>query len=125
MSSLSGKRILVVEDNYLIGMMVANTLTGAGASVTGPIATRDEAVPVAHVEALDGAVLDVNLRGELSEGVAAELRSRGIPFILATGYGNQLERRWGERAVVTKPFTEEQLLEALTAALTIPEAPAA
>jgi len=117
MIDLTGKRILVVEDDFLIGLMVADTLTGAGASVTGPIASRDEAVPVAHAGALDAAVLDVNLRGETSDRIAAALRERAIPFILATGYGEQAQRQWGEQGVIAKPFTEQQLLSAMARAL--------
>ena len=73
MTSLSGKRILVVEDEFLIGAMLTDILVGAGSTVVGPARTAAEGVALAASEALDGAVVDVNLRGENSERVWAEL----------------------------------------------------
>ena len=113
MHDLSGKRVLVVEDDYLIGMMVAGMLSDANAEVVGPARTRSDAVAMSRSERLDAAVLDLNLRGESSESVAAELSARRIPFLFATGYGDRCSPKWVSAPIIAKPFTEEMLLDTL------------
>jgi DNA-binding response OmpR family regulator len=120
MHTLAGKRILVVEDDYLIGMMVSEMLEAAQADVIGPARTRDDGIELARNEPLDAAVLDMNLRGEFSDIVAAELQRREIPFVVASGYGEQPHRQWTGSLVVGKPFTEEHLVGALTRLLGSP-----
>ena len=117
MTLLSGKRILVVEDEFLIGAMLTDILVGAGSTVVGPARTAAEGVALAASEALDGAVVDVNLRGENSERVWAELMRRNVPFILATGYGDSLHSGCTAAMIVAKPFTEERLLRVLARAI--------
>ncbi|MFL6548784.1 MAG: response regulator [Povalibacter sp.] len=112
MHELYGKRVLVVEDDYLIGAMVADMLESASAIVVGPARTRGDAFLLSRTEGLDAAVLDVNLRGEGSEVVAEELRRRHIPFLFATGYGEGPFREAGT-PVLGKPFTEDSLLDML------------
>jgi len=112
---LGGKRILVVEDEYLIGAMVMEMLSASGAVIIGPATSLDAAVALASSVQLDAAVLDVNLRGERSDAVAVELARRGVPYLLATGYGEAGMPRAAQ--VLAKPFTEHRLLEALLQAL--------
>jgi DNA-binding NarL/FixJ family response regulator len=84
---LKGARVLLVEDQMIVAVEVEVMLRAAGCEVVGPVGTLQAAITLAHEEALDLAVLDVNLDGEKVYQAAEELQTRGIPFILATGYG--------------------------------------
>jgi DNA-binding NtrC family response regulator len=85
---LQGKRILLVEDNFLIANSLRKLLATMGCEVVGPVPTLDQAEELAGREALDGAILDINIIGGTSLGVAAMLRNRGCPFFFITGYGS-------------------------------------
>ena len=111
MSLLAGKRILVVEDDFLISRMVLDILADAEVVVVGPAATRDAGLVIAQTHTLDAAVLDINLRGLRSDDIADELYRRGIPFVIATGYGEQ--SRLPGVPVLPKPYTEDRLLRVL------------
>ncbi len=84
--SIAGKRILVVEDMMMIARDLQRTLEQAGCEVVGPSATLDDALVLAEGEALDGALLDIDLRGENSSPVASVLLRRGVPVVFTTGY---------------------------------------
>lgn len=107
--------ILVVEDEFLLAMELEATLVRAGWTVVGPAGTLASALKLARNAACDGAVLDVNLKGERVDEVASILAERGIPFLFATGYGrNNLPAACRENAVViAKPFSERELVAAL------------
>ncbi len=81
--------ILVIEDEFLVAMQIETVLREAGWAVTGPAGTLANAVKLARSAACDGAVLDVNLRGERVDEVAAILSERGIPFLFISGYGRE------------------------------------
>jgi CheY-like chemotaxis protein len=101
---LLGLRILLVEDEMMLAMMLEDMLTDLGYRVVlaGRIA---KAVQLAASEAIDGAILDMNVAGESVYPVAQELRTRGIPFIFATGYGPQgVDPRYQSSPVLTKPY---------------------
>ena len=117
MHVLAAKRILVVEDTFLIALMVSEALDGAGALVVGPVQTLREGLALAQAEPLDAAVLDINLRGEFSDPIAAALQQRGIPFVVATGYGEQHALTTVGAPVLRKPYTGEQLLEVVSGLL--------
>jgi CheY-like chemotaxis protein len=85
--ALAGLRILVVEDEMLVAMLIEEMLQSLGCEVVGPAATRDEAVAAVRANRLDGALLDANLHGEDSSPVAEALRAGGVPFLVVTGYG--------------------------------------
>ena len=87
MTKLAGRRILIVEDEALVAMLVEDALLDAGAEVIGPVATVAEAMALLDAGSPDGAVLDLNLAGETSTPVADLLAARGVPFVVATGYG--------------------------------------
>lgn len=104
--TLQGSSILIVEDEYLLADDLAEALTEAGAQVLGPLASVEEAAAfVTGVAAIDAAVLDVNLRGDMVFPVADALRTRGIPFVFATGYDEwALPERFSDAPRVEKPF---------------------
>lgn len=101
----AGLRILVVEDESVIAMLLEDILTQFGHQVVGPVARLGKAVELAHHEALDMAILDVNLNGQEVYPVAEALAKREIPFVFASGYGkSSLRTPFGDRPVLTKPF---------------------
>lgn len=87
LSALGGRRVLVVEDDYVIASDLAHMLRSLGVHVIGPAASvRDALALMESNGSLDGAVLDVNLANERVFPVAESLRARGVPFVFATGY---------------------------------------
>jgi CheY-like chemotaxis protein len=119
MSSLAGKRILLVEDEFIIAAMAEDMLTGLGATVIGPASTIATALRLAESDRIDAAVLDVNMDGERIDPVADVLRARNIPIVFATGYGDGALGGVREAQVLDKPYTQEQLVDALARALKI------
>ena len=112
--TLSGKRILVVEDEYLIASLIVTVLTRAGCVVVGPFSTLAIALEAARTEDVDTALLDVNLAGQFVFPVAEVLDQRHIPFLLLTGYGeNAIPDDHRDWKVVSKPFRPQRLLTAL------------
>lgn len=82
-----GRRVLVVEDDYLIATDMTFALEDRGAQVLGPAATvRDALDLIEHAGPIDGAVVDVNLHGEWAFPIAHALNSLHVPFVFATGY---------------------------------------
>ena len=86
-SPLSGLRLLIVEDEYMVADHIGMLLEDFGCEVAGVASTVAEALDLIGSVALDGVLLDGNLNGDSSAPVAVELRSRSIPFLVATGYG--------------------------------------
>ena len=86
--ALRGRRLLVVEDEYLIAASLARELEGRGAEVVGPAGSVRDALALVEAAGgrLDGAVLDINLRGERVYPVADALAALGVPFVFVTGY---------------------------------------
>ena len=109
--SLRGRSILVVEDESLIALLVADALEEAGASVVGPCYTLEECLRAAREEQIDAAVLDVDLAGKDVFPAAEELRRRGIPFLFHTAhaYRDELQARFGEIPVCRKPIPMDEL----------------
>lgn len=84
---LSGRRILVVEDEYFLADDISRALRSAGAEIAGPVGELNDALPILNSGGvLDGAVLDVNIRTDMVFPVAQELRARQVPFVFTTGY---------------------------------------
>lgn len=105
-------RILVVEDEALIAMMITATLQRLGFEVVGPVSKLAAAVRLVEEQALDGAILDVTVRGGKIYPVAEQLLARGIPVVLATGHGDwALPENLRALPRLTKPFTQEDLEE--------------
>jgi DNA-binding response OmpR family regulator len=117
-AGLKDKRVLVVEDEALLSMLVEDDLRDAGAEVLGPASSVDEALRLVEAAAADGgidaAVLDINLQGEAVLPVADRLALLGVPFLFATGYSEGLGTGEHESApTLCKPFNTEKLVEAV------------
>jgi CheY-like chemotaxis protein len=107
---LQDLRILVVEDEMMVAMLMEDLLELFGCKFVGPAASIPQALLLISTEAIDGAMLDVNLAGHSIYPVADELARRGIPFIFVTGYGNQeLEGDYNYRPRLPKPFRRLEL----------------
>jgi CheY-like chemotaxis protein len=112
--SLSGQKILVVEDEMMVSMLIEDMLDDLGCSVVGPASRLDEAMALAETAEIDCAVLDVNLGGQSIFPLADLLRSKGAPFAFATGYGDVGLREVDRGTpVLQKPFREGDLARVL------------
>lgn len=108
---LAGRRILVLEDEFLLALDITASLEEWGAEVVGPTYNVDSALALANSEKLDGAMLDVNINGVSSLGVATALQARGIPILCATGYG-AAPSGWPAGPVIDKPYEAAQVRDA-------------
>jgi DNA-binding response OmpR family regulator len=109
-------RVLIVEDEAMIAQAIKRTVRAAGFDVAGVAPTVQAALAFLGVATCDAAILDVNLRGESVEPVAAELVSRKIPFVGLTGYGPAHQPpSFSGHAVFAKPFDVDTLIDALQA----------
>lgn len=113
--SLSGCRVLVVEDEYFLADDLRTALEDAGATVLGPVANVADAAALANAAGdFDGAILDVNLGGELVFGLADLLRERQVPFILATGYDESfIPERFADVPRCDKPLNMHRIAAAI------------
>ena len=113
-ADLNGLRVLVVEDEMMVSMLIEDMLSDMGCTVVGPASRLDEATELAQAGGIDCAVLDVNLGGQPIFPVADLLRERGCPFAFATGYGDAGLRDVDKGApVLQKPFREADLARVL------------
>jgi CheY-like chemotaxis protein len=113
---LEGLRVLVVEDEMMIAMMLEDLLDGFGCRIVGPAADITKALALIAAKAIDGAMLDVNLAGRAVDPVADELARLGIPFIFVTGYGRrELQENHNSRPTLAKPFRRLELQRIMTA----------
>jgi DNA-binding response OmpR family regulator len=114
----SRRRILLVEDEAMIAMLVEDMLEDFGHKLV-KVATRlEEALTAARNEVFDLAILDLNLGGALTYPVADMLRDKGVPFIFATGYGSGgLKEAYSDLPTLQRPFNQEALGLAIMGAL--------
>jgi CheY-like chemotaxis protein len=113
---LSGRRILVVEDEMMILANLEMALDEMGCTSISAAATIAEALALLDAKGFDAAMLDVNLHGEKSYAVADALARRGIPFVFSTGYGDHGDRAdFADRPVLRKPYLRRDLVAALAA----------
>jgi CheY-like chemotaxis protein len=105
-ADLHGLRLLVLEDEMMVLLLVEDMLTDLGCTVVGPASSVAAALQLVAAEAIDAALLDVNLgHGESGYPVAEQLAARGIPFAFVTGYGaDVLPDRFRGRPTLQKPF---------------------
>jgi CheY-like chemotaxis protein len=108
---LAGRRILLVEDELLIAMLLEAALKDHGCAVVGPFGRLSEAMEAARTERLDGALMDVNLAGERVFAAAEILCARAVPFLLLSGYGNKvLPEEHQDWPVRSKPFQIDRVM---------------
>jgi CheY-like chemotaxis protein len=117
-SMTDGLRILVVEDELMISMLVEDMLAELGHKVAGTAASVEEATRLANHGDFDGALLDVNLNGKTIDTVAETLMRRDIPFVFTTGYGEQgIPDAYRDWPALQKPYQTPQLGQALARAV--------
>ena len=117
MTALHGKRVLVVEDESLVAMLVEDMLLDLSARVVGPALSLERALVMAATEEIDVALLDVNIRGAAIDPVADLLQDRGVPIVFATGYGQSASIRVRGLPIVEKPYTQDRIAQALSSVL--------
>ena len=112
------KRVLIVEDDVMIRMLIEDMLGDLGFAVAAEASKVHEALAAVNSTAFDVAILDVNLSGETTGPVAEALAARGTPFVFATGYGEHgLPDQFRDRPLLKKPFQIESLRRMLETAL--------
>jgi len=114
---LKGRRLLVVEDEYLVAADLAASLESLGTEVIGPAASVEEALSFVEKDGarLDGAVLDINLRNERVYPVADVLTARGIPFVFTSGYDAvAIPSAYAKAPRCEKPVDRTQLIRWLS-----------
>lgn len=120
-TGIEGRRVLIVEDESLVAMLLETILEDMGCAPVGPASTVEEGVRLVQTEAeLSCALLDVNVAGTTVFPVADALKARGVPFVFSTGYGEGgLPDEWRGHPTIQKPFTEATVREALFTAMDI------
>jgi CheY-like chemotaxis protein len=114
----SGLRVLVVEDEGTVALMIEDMLQDLGCEIAASIARFADACRVAGTLEVDLALLDVNLAGQQVFPVAEILQARQIPIVFSTGYGSSgLPSEFSEFPVLGKPFSMEQLRQAIALAV--------
>jgi DNA-binding response OmpR family regulator len=114
----NGHRILLVEDEVLVGMMMRDLLTELGFFVAGPLCSLADARAAAAAQRFDAAVLDLNLTGESVYPLAELLTAQGVPFVFVTGYDSAaVDSLFSHVPVVQKPIAREHLEATLRASL--------
>jgi CheY-like chemotaxis protein len=115
---LSNRRVLVVEDEMMIAMLIEDMLDEFSCKLVGPATNVPRALELIAKENVEIAVLDLNLGGEDTYAIAEALQQKNVPFIFATGYGSTgVRQEYGNRQVLQKPFQARDLENALAEAL--------
>jgi len=113
-ASACQRRLLLVEDEVLVGLFMAEMLEDMDFSVTEPCRTLADGIAVAKADNFDGAVLDMNLNGESVYPLADLLAAKGVPFIFVTGYSaDSVAERFAQIPVIQKPVTADTLAKIL------------
>ncbi len=116
--ALQGCRVMIVEDELLVAMLLEEALVEHGCEIVGPFSTVETALLAARDVVANVAVLDVNLRGKRVYPVAELLEARGIPFLLMSGYGRDgVPPEHAHWVACSKPFLPGDLVAALTGLL--------
>jgi CheY-like chemotaxis protein len=109
-----GRRVLLVEDEPIVAWLLKDMLVDLGCSVVGPAADVNQALAMIDAESIDVAVLDVNLRGQMSYPIADVLVARGVPFVFSTGYDkDRLLDGYRTFPALQKPFHRSDLGDTL------------
>ena len=116
---MSGARVLLVEDEALTAIAMAQAVEAAGCQVLGPVGRVQDAIDLVRTTRPDAAVLDVNLLGQPSFPIARILDSMGVPFLFCTGYNslNDIDAYLRQAPVLTKPVNPADLVGAVNTLL--------
>ena len=112
-----GRRVLVVEDDFLVSLMTVDFLESIGCEVVGPAARLAAALQLAQSESLDAAVLDINLAGDIVWPVAEVLQRRDVPFIFLSAHPrlSEVPILFAAAPRLEKPLEQNRLLRQLSA----------
>lgn len=111
---LKGLRVLIVEDQAPIALQLEDMLVDSECEVVGPASRVDQALKLLEEQAVDTAVLDINIAGDLVYPVADAMDARGLPYIFATGYSpSDVASPYGDRRILQKPFSRRVFLDAI------------
>ena len=114
MSEVQGRKILLVEDSPVVGEFTADLLEELGFAVAGPAPNMAAARELIDAERFDAAVMDVHIRGERVFPLCDLLEAKGVPFLLTSGYADwQVPEQWRDRPRLQKPYTVDQIQQAL------------
>ena len=117
-TTLDGVKVLVVEDEAIVAMLLEQMLEDLGCTVAGAASQLSTAINLVSGTDADIAILDMNLAGDRVDPVARILAERAVPFVFASGYGEDgLTAEWRGRPVLPKPFRLEELRQALVKAI--------
>lgn len=115
-ADLAGLRILLVEDSPVVAPFTADLLEELGCSVVGPAPNMAAARELIEEEEFDAAIMDIHIRGERVFSLCDALEAKRVPFILTSGYANwQIPEKWEDRPRLQKPYTLEEVEQALSA----------
>ena len=115
---VGASRLLLVEDELMVGMFMQDLLKNIGYQSTDPISRLSDAIAAATNERFEGAVLDMNLNGEFVYPLADLLTKQGVPFIFVTGYApSSVDERFARVPILQKPVLQNELVGALGAIL--------
>ena len=118
MRDLAGVKVVLVEDESAVALVIEDMLQDLGCELVGSVASLARAEQIVRSEPFDIAVLDVNVRGEPVFPIAYSLVERDIPFLFSTGYGQRaIPPDLASHPVITKPFSIETLSAGMLAAL--------
>jgi response regulator RpfG family c-di-GMP phosphodiesterase len=120
--NISLGRLLLVEDECFIGLMVSEQLADLGYTVIGPILTISDARDLAGIAEIDAALVDINLNNVPADGVADILSDRKIPFLFMTGYQHPPAGSHADIPVLMKPFQVDDLRRAVEGLMAKPKA---
>jgi CheY-like chemotaxis protein len=110
----SGRRVLLVEDEPIVAWLLKDMLVDLGLVVVGPAASINQALATIDAESIDVAMLDVNLKGQMSYPIADVLVARGVPFVFSTGYDiDRLLADYRTVPALQKPFHRADLADTL------------
>jgi CheY-like chemotaxis protein len=114
MSKAVKLKVLIIEDESIVAMMIEDLIVDMGHEVVGIAGRLEQAQRLAEELTVDFAIVDVNLNGQHTYPVAETLKARGVPFVFATGYGAQgLKDEWKQSPVLQKPFQPDELTRAI------------
>jgi DNA-binding response OmpR family regulator len=118
-NGLDGACILVGEDEILIALDIAATLSEAGGTIIGPCTSISHLLKLAQQEQLSAAILDIQLGRKTTEPVAEALDARSIPFLFYSGQGlpDSMRTRWPKCVILSKPVDQKSLVRAVKALL--------